>query len=132
MSFGEMEKWVSKQPRLIESALELFTNEVIIKSDAIDYDPISNKWHGILTNIPAQSKPVTNGVTFKNARIAFPPYGKPGRSINEIARIMKTNGLPSRYDKLIGILGGFEDEGLITCTIVNQRRLYNLAAVEVE
>jgi hypothetical protein len=86
------------------------------------------------TPLPEESKPTSQKAPpdkylFKDFQLAFPKANEPGRSVNEIGRIFATNGLPSRYEKILPILSKFSEEGFITETITNQRKVYNLRSI---
>jgi hypothetical protein len=78
---------------------------------------------------PSSTKAPPDKYIFSDFRFAFPPHDKPGRSFNEIQRLFSTNGLPSRTEKINGILSKFTSEGFITEAIINDRKTYNLRSI---
>jgi len=140
---SELSEWVANQPWCKEALVLWFVQDVIKKSDIVDYDSESKKWHGIYTKIPIpapreeEKKPKAKLTTIIEIQPIhmklLPESGKPGMTFSKIQRMFSEHGIQSKTEYVTKALKEFEMVQLITKTIgSNDCLLYNQAPEVVE
>jgi hypothetical protein len=142
---SEMGEWAYAQPWFKNAATQWFTREIIQKSDLVDYDSESKKWHGIYTKLPIpvpqdvaakldkKQKVKTSDVEFEEIAFAFPRTYDSGMPIEGISERLAKNGINIPENKLYDMLRRFVNDRRVTFTIgPDAIERYSLAGVEVE